>query len=266
MSGTDVRAARVTAARVAEDGPSGLLIGHCDYFSGNVAASSVGSDFLVVWSCGGIDPGLWVARVSADGSVGDPVRIGSGGANYIMAAGDGARHLVVWALQGADGGELLGVRVDKDGVPLGEPVSLATGQGMWGWGGDLACGPSGCLLVWRVLEGNRYSVFGTRVVEGLPLDPVGVRLASETLDGWIPLVVPTDDGFTFTWTDDDGVKLMRLSSMLAPSPTGGLPILPHYVGGGGTPLGLAVLLSATEADAWVGYLWGADLYAARWMW
>lgn len=262
VPGIEVRAARVTAAGLPEDLPSGLLVGKCEAGVATVAASRVGADFLVVWPCA-LD--LWSARVGGDGTVGAPVLLSSEGVQFVAAGGDGASHLLAWARPVATGTELRGLRVAPDGTPLGDSVLLAAGAGAWSLV-DLACGANGCLLAWKEGADGRNGIYATRVLSGTSLDLAGVRVAGGDVVGWNPLVVPTDSGFAFAWTDDDGVKLLRLSPELAPTPIGGLAILPHQLYGLEYPLGMTVLLSATDADAWLAYVWGLDLFAARWIW
>jgi hypothetical protein len=265
-SAMEVRAARVTAAGVARDAPSGIVVGQCE-MSGTqaVAASRVGEGFLVAWSCDAPDQGVFAATVSADGAVGAPVKLGDGAVQFLQAAGDGSAHLVVWGRGPTLYTEVVAVRVSAGGAPLDAPVQVLA-RAPYKFPGDLACGASGCLLTW--LEGavayGPQDLHAIRLVAGQPLEPDGVWLAGAAE---APLIAPSGDGFTLAWADVDAIRLARLGPALELSPAGGLPLLPHY--DFYDPLGPGALLSATAADAWVAYEWtesSGELRAARWVW
>lgn len=260
-STAEIRAARVTAAGIALDGPSGLAVAQCARWSANaVAASRVGDGYLVAWGCDEGEPGVYAATVRADGAVGAPARLGAGPVQFLQAAGAGAEHLVVWGRGSSAETEVVGVRVSAAGGPLdATPVRLVADAARYKLPGDLACGPAGCVLAWREWDPPR--LLAARVVEGRSLDPSGVPLAGGGAD---PLLAPAGDGWAVAWADGLAVRLARLDAALGASPEGGVAISPR-AGNAQT----CALLSASADDAWVAFDWiasYAELHAARWIW
>jgi hypothetical protein len=268
LGAMEIRAARVSAAGVALDAPAGRVVAQCArYATHAVAASRLGSGFLVAWSCDDPASAVFGATVDADGTVHEPVQLGTGPVQFLRAAGDATAHLVVWGRGSTSETEIVAVRVSAGGMPLDPaPVRMVADVTRYKLAGDLACGASGCLLTWldAAVPYGPQDLLATRVAAGQSLDPAGVPLAPSAQD---PLAAPVADGFTLAWADANAVRLARVGPALEIFPAGGLALLPHY--DPYDPLGPAALLSATATDAWVAYEWiepYGELRAAHWIW
>ena len=180
----------------------------------NPAVTSVGTNYLVVWSDSrdAVDTGndIFAARVTRAGTVLDPVGIAicraNGNQKNPSLAVVSNMVLVVWDDQRLGSDTVFGARVSSLGVvqdPQGIPLSAATsGQ----FNPKVAAGSTNFFVVWeddRNFNAHNSDIYGARIaVSGAVLDPAGIAISTNAASQHNPTVVGNSNGFFVAWDDD----------------------------------------------------------------
>ena len=202
---TVMLAATILAGASTGEFPLDLEIAYttAEYDQLNPAATSGGSNSLVVWSdgrSGVID--IYGARFTPDGAVLDPAGIvistAANSQTSPAVASDGSDYLVVWADQRGDTSDVYATRATAQGCvldPAGIPVSTAPG-----FQGEPAVTFDGTnyLVVWT----DGADLYGARVSpDGTVVDTSGLALVTVAGLQTAPAVVYDGTNVLLVWAD-----------------------------------------------------------------
>jgi PKD repeat protein len=221
-----VAGSRISTAGVLLDGAGDVVSGNNtpDAFT-PTAVSWDGTNFKVTWSS---KSKLYLARVSADGSVLDPGGILIPGPRSGPTASTGAGNLqVVWSVFQKNEYDTLSANISSSNVA---GRNLSTGSGAPAQTrSDVAMGASGSMIVFR----SDFS--GTNRIMVQPLDPNGVALTrgpiqlatGATTNGpGTPSVAWNGAVYLATWSSSTGIVAQRINqdgSVVDPAPFSVMP-------------------------------------------
>ncbi|MFZ1946632.1 MAG: FlgD immunoglobulin-like domain containing protein [bacterium] len=166
--------------------------------------SSGGTNYLVVWNDWEDDAGVRAVRVSAEGSVLDPVAIGvspaSCGGWSLATAFNGTDYLVAW--KGTYPYDVCGVRVGTDGAVLDtSPVNFALAASDQSAPAAVS-GGTNHLVVWHELRDGGYDIYGARTSpDGQVLDSSSMPISTVAADQEYPAVAFGRENFLVVWQD-----------------------------------------------------------------
>lgn len=218
----DIRGIRISQSGARLD-PAPVYVCASGKAQSRPAAASDGADFLVAWSDLRDDTAdIYAARVSHDGVVLDTSGIvvcNAAGAQTLPAVTyNGADYLVVWqdrrdmacriyAARVTSGGTVL----DPQGFRVCDSASLQQNPGV-------AFDGANCLVVW---SDNRAGtdIFGARIdANGHVLDPTGLMLSPDSLNGSQPAVTYCGNWYFVAWVRSprsiDGAFVSRAGKVM----------------------------------------------------
>lgn len=210
-----VRGSDIYGTIVAQDGtiadPSGIPISRSANVQTLPSVASNGSDYLLVWedARNGDDVDIFGSRVSADGTIVDPVGIAIstavGEQRQPSLASNGTDYLVVW--QDARSGDpvpwdVYGARVTSAGSvvdSLGVAISTAANA----QSGPLAASDgTDYYVVWNDARDAASVVYGTRVTAGgIVVEPSGTAISSGSAFHRVTGLAGSTDRYLVAWAD-----------------------------------------------------------------
>jgi hypothetical protein len=205
----------VFGCRVLPDGsvldPSGFPICRAQNSQWTPAATSDGTNFLVVWQDFRSDPhsDIYGARVSPDGALldtaGFAISTAAEGQGLPSAAFDGVNFLVAWEdTRGGQYADIYGCRVTPQGIPLDPNGIVVCVAGYGQTAANIASDGSSSLVVWADSRPGTYcDIYGSRVTrQGVVLDPSGIAIGVGEFHQLAPAVVYAGGSYSVAWTDE----------------------------------------------------------------
>jgi len=225
-SGTNIRAARITAAGASRDGADGFALSGAPNTQQDPAVAFDGTNYLVVWTdsrTGG--PNIYGTRVSRQGAILDTAGIrisgATGGQGRPSIAWNGKHYLVVWTAYGLMGARRVapdGSLPDTADIAFPVPFSLNT---------DVASNGTDFLIVGAAA--SVYDIQAYRVsAAGALLDTAAPRtISAATGDQRDARVVFDGTSYFVAWSDNRGRRRnygARVDGMGAVLDADGIPL------------------------------------------
>lgn len=175
--------------------------------------ASNGTDYFVAWADARASSHIYGTRVTASGTVDDPLGLpisGSTGTQFQpAAASDGANYLVVWQDTRSGCCGLYGARVDPNGNVLdasGIPISTTNTAGPYGTA--VAFNGTNYLVAW-----SNNDIWGTRVsTSGSVLDSPAVSISAVAGSEQNPSVASDGTNWMVVWNDASDIRGARVAA------------------------------------------------------
>lgn len=259
---------RVSAEGTVLD-PAGIAISTSGGAQRFPSIASNGSDWFVAWRDGrynGYYPDIFCARLSADGSVIDPVGIVVCTENDEQTAPavsfDGLNYLIVWQDYRYGVNRVFGARVSQSGTVLDPQGFLVSTQGHAAEAPAISFGGQSYMVVWQDRYVGDENIGAARVSQsGVVLDPAGIMICDKQGDQMVPSIAYADTNWFVTWCDISGSHYQIYGSRVSQSgvvlDTLSIPISPDS---GCNGYHEAAALGSSYFVVWMGRLhsiWGA---------